>query len=81
MAMNYGKNLALFQEVFGSMSGKVLLDMLEEHNSCEFSPDPNEQYYRLGRRDVVREIRNILNLSADDIKQYSDDYDDVDDFI
>ena len=59
-----------FKSVFSSEQGQVVLQALEdEFNHVNIkSADPHETYYRLGQRDVVVYIRqlmeNLENLDA-----------------
>lgn len=58
-----------FHSTFTSTQGQVVLKALEEefnHDNIK-SSDPHETYYRLGQRDVVVYIRQLLeNMEKQD---------------
>lgn len=48
---------SLFKEVFGSESGKLMLEyLLAVYDKPTFIPDANQMYFTQGQRQVVREI-------------------------
>lgn len=54
-----------FRRVFGGGEGKAILEALEEgfdHDEIK-SSDPHETYYRLGQRDVVVYIKQMIKAS------------------
>lgn len=54
-----------FHQVFRSSQGKQVLEALEkefDHENIK-SGDPHETYYRLGQRDVVVYIRQLIEHS------------------
>jgi hypothetical protein len=61
--MNLDKKRAIFQNVFCTGDGQIVLECLAEFaraDEAEFCNDPRMEAYLQGRRSVICEIRNTL---------------------
>lgn len=82
MTSDIRKQATLVKTVFGGDKGKELLDILESNNKVSFTPDVNDQYRRIGRNELIEEIKYLLSASASDLKKMesADSYDNYEDF-
>jgi len=56
------ERVKLFKGVFGTKQGQILLEYLESVYKGETDLEsPNNMYYRLGQRDVIKDIITLTN--------------------
>lgn len=63
------KQVKLIKLVFGSPEGRDLLDILASMSKIEYTPDTNEQYYRLGRYHWVNEIIQLVDARITETRE------------
>ena len=62
IAKDSAERVKLFKAVLGTKQGLILLEYLESVYKAKTDLEsPNNMYYRLGQRDVIRDIITLTN--------------------
>lgn len=62
----------LIQIVFGSNEGLELLKQLEQDTALVFDKNTNVMYTRVGEHGLIQGLKQILNLSVDELNDLTD---------
>lgn len=74
--MNEIDRIKLVRDVFGQEPGLTLINELEEEISSDLYDDnPYKVYYKIGKLDLIRRLKNI-NRNADSIIEFITKHDD-----